>query len=257
VVEPGPPGGGIRFVRTDLSPPAELAATLALARPAQRRSVLADGRTRVETAEHLLGALFALGIADARVLLDAPEPPILDGSAAPFAEALLAASVPGPGTTEAWVVERPALRVEGEGRCDLAPERGCLVVDCLIDFADPGIGRQRLALTVGPPERFLQEIAPARTFGRLAEAEALRRQGLALGAHPSNVLVFGDHGPLTAPRFVDEPVRHKVLDALGELALLGLPLQGRLSLRRCSHRLLVATLRQAVASGALARRPIA
>jgi len=254
VVEPGPPGGGVTFTRVDLSPPADLPATLGFARPAARRSRVADGPLSVETPEHLLGALFALGIADARVLLHGPEPPILDGSAAPFAEVLLAASVPSPPPTGAWVVERPSIQVEGEGRCELARHPAGLVLDCRIEFAAPTIGRQRLTLTVGPSELFVDRIAPARTFGLLSDAAWLRRQGLALGAGPNNVLVFGEHGPLAPLRFPDEPVRHKALDALGDLALLGGPLRGRVTLTRCSHRLLVTTLRRAVASGALRRR---
>jgi UDP-3-O-[3-hydroxymyristoyl] N-acetylglucosamine deacetylase len=242
------------FERVDLAPPNRLPVTLDVARPSRRRSVLGRGPVTVETPEHLLAALHGLGIADALVLLDGPEVPIVDGSARPFTEALLAVSAPGPTPGALWSVERPWYTTEGRARCAFDPLPRGLALDCHIDYDHPAIGRQRLRFAGLEPALFVEQLAPARTFGLRAEAAALRRQGLALGADPGNVLVFDACRPRDTLRFVDEPVRHKMVDAIGDLALLGAPFRGRLSLTRCGHDLLQTSLKQAVANGALRRR---
>ena len=249
---PAPRGAGLRFV-VDAG---ELRAHLSAAVPAVRCTVLTEGRARVRTPEHLLAALAGLGIWDAVLCLDGTdEVPALDGSAAPFVRALLAASRRCSPGVAGWRVVHPVCHRSGRSACHLFPARRS-VLECVICFDHPGIGHQhhRLSFERGE-EPFVSRVAPARTFGLLGEAAELRRAGLARGANLGNTLVLDDRSVLNpgGTRFVDEPVRHKVLDALGDLALLGGPLLGRVKLVRPSHRLLLQTLGHAMDRGALVR----
>ena len=195
----------------------------------------ADG-VSVGTIEHLMAALAALGVDNALIDIDAPEVPVLDGSAKPFLDRI--AHV-GLAFSEA---PRRVLRVletvtveHGGARASLRPAEG-FALDFLIDFPDPAIGRQRHALPLTPAS-FAAELADCRTFARLAEIEALRRAGLALGGDLTNaVVVDGDRvlnpGGLRRP---DEFVRHKMLDAVGDLALAGGPIIGAYSGERAGH----------------------
>lgn len=254
---PAPVGAGWRLRRLDgPGRGAEIPVALGAVRPAPRRTVLGlEGGAVVSTVEHVLSALVGLEIADAVLAVEGEEVPVLDGSALPFARALLAVSRPVAPGSRLWRVRRGcSVRAADGGCCHLLPDED-LVIDCGVEFAHPAIGRQALTyrLSAGP-EVYLARLAPARTFGFLAEEAQLRARALARGANLRSVLVLGSRGPLAAAgtRFADEVVRHKIVDALGDLALLGRPLRARLKLRRCSHALLVATLRRAVATGALA-----
>lgn len=253
---PAAAGTGVRFLRVDLVPPVVVPVGLDSAVAAVRRTELRRGPVTVSTVEHLLAALFALGVFDAEILLDGPEVPALDGSAAPFARALLAASRPTTRPGSIWRVVKPVTCCRGASVCRLSPGGG-LTIDCQIDFAHPAVGRQRVRLDAARQEQFLRRFAPARTFGFLEEAAALSGQGLARGASLRRALVFGPSGPLNpgGSRFRDEPVRHKVVDALGDLALLGAGLAGAVRLERSSHRLVHQALRRGIAEGALVREP--
>jgi UDP-3-O-[3-hydroxymyristoyl] N-acetylglucosamine deacetylase len=183
-----------------------------------RRTGLEHRGRRVQMVEHLLSALNGLGITDAEVHPDGQELPILDGSAGPYAQALWAAGLqvlpPLPTAPPSPVEVR-------SGQSHIRVEPGSGELDVAVEFAHPAIGSQRLALRL-TPEVLLREIAPARTFGFLDEAEKLRAAGLALGASLDNTVVFSEDGPMTPLRFPDEPVRHKMLDLIGDLALSGL-----------------------------------
>ena len=258
-VSPGRPGEGIRFIRRDLGATATVPATLDAAIPASRRLLLERDRARVSTPEHLLAALFGLGIADAEVDLWGDELPFLDGSAGPFAEALWDASGPESDEAAPWRVVRGFAVRRAGAACLLVPDDE-LRLSASLDFgASSSLRPQRLGFRLDDPWSFRRRLASARSFGFEAEAGGLRARGLARGASLRNLLVYGprSHSPLNpeGSRFGDEPVRHKLLDALGGLALLGGPLRGRLILERCGHTLLVATLRAAIASGALTRLP--
>lgn len=169
------------------------------------------------TVEHLLSALNGLGITDAVLELEGPEVPILDGSALPFAEALQDA---GRKCLEdlGYPQVAPVEVTMGDSCVRVQAGTGSLTVS--IAYEHPAIGTQSLSLTL-TPEAYLSEVAPARTFGLLEDAERLRSSGLARGASLDNTLVFSNDGPLTPPRFPDEPVRHKVLDIIGDLTLSG------------------------------------
>jgi len=251
-IAPADEGSGIRFCSRD-EPETLVFASLAATRASPRRTSLV-GAIRVSTVEHLLAALWGLGIHDATVRVTGSEIPIFDGSAAPFCSELLRVSEPSPRSGHCWEVVRMYQRRQASAWCQLRPAQ-VSAIECEIDFAHPAIGRQRARLPLGDPELFLTRFAPARTFGLVDERSALRAAGLARGASLRNVLVYDARGPRSPTRFTDEPVRHKVVDALGGLALLGGPFQGELRLCRCSHVLLLVTLRGAVAEGALVRRP--
>jgi UDP-3-O-[3-hydroxymyristoyl] N-acetylglucosamine deacetylase len=185
----------------------------------------------VETAEHLLASLYALGITDAVVVPEGREIPILDGSALPFVEAIRAVGlreVPGAVAPIRPLVPLDVSDPERGRTLILLPGPG-LVLDYTIDYPGTPLGRRRFALTVDPLS-FAERIAPARTFGFEAEAEALRARGLARGASLENTLVYGPSGVLNpgGERFSQEPPAHKALDLLGDLALLGAPLEGRI-----------------------------
>jgi UDP-3-O-[3-hydroxymyristoyl] N-acetylglucosamine deacetylase len=194
----------------------------ALATPDTERCTelrLAGGAVR--TVEHLLSAVAGCGIRDARLEFEGPEAPILDGSALPWAEELLAASepvdpVPAPRRVPGAIRR---LRV-GTSRYEVTPAaRTVLEVEYAVSH--PWIGRRRLAWN-GDPESFVREIAPARTFARLEELEGIFACGQARGGSLECAVVLGPAGPLGGPlRFPDEPVRHKLLDLLGDLALCG------------------------------------
>lgn len=231
---------GVVFVRTDVA--ADQQSIPALAdRVCDTRLATVIGNeagTTVSTVEHLMAALAGLGIDNARVELDGPEMPILDGSAAGFLDALDAA-----GRTELDAPRRcieilERVEVEGPGKRAALVPAGRFELAVEIIFDAPAIGRQRLDLAVDPAS-FRAEIAPARTFGFIAEVEQLRAMGLGRGASLENTIVVdGDHvlNPGTMHR-PDDFVRHKALDALGDLALAGHPILGRYEASCSGHAL--------------------
>lgn len=256
IIAPARPGSGVSFVREDLSSPVVIPAALHTAKPCPRRTILSSQGASVSTVEHLLAALWGMGIFDAEVRLQGAEVPILDGSAAPIVRSLLPISRrdPLPPAT-AWQVVRGFSLTQGPQACVLQPGNH-LEITASVAFPHARVGEQHLRFVPASARHFLRHIAPARTFGFLGDASDLRRRGLARGATLGNVLVFDDQQGVLNPggtRFVDEPVRHKILDALGDLALLGGPLKARVVLRRHSHSLLIRTLRRAVEGGALVR----
>jgi UDP-3-O-[3-hydroxymyristoyl] N-acetylglucosamine deacetylase len=255
-IHPAPRGAGINFLRRDLSPERIVPATLASARPCARRSEIHHTGASVSTVEHLLSALWALGLHDVQVWIDGPEVPLLDGSAAVFVHELLRAGLaPSRGPRATWQIRGGSSYRRGARECHLLPHQG-LQIECSVSFPNPAIGRQFIRFAAPPlalAGRYTTRVAPARTFGSLSEASELRRGGLAQGASLRNVLVFDATRAVNGggTRFADEPVRHKLLDSMGDLALLGGPLQGRIKLRRCSHAHLQEALRRAVADGVM------
>lgn len=240
--EPGP----LRFRRGGATVEAHIDNVVGAARAT---SLGANG-ARVHLVEHLLAALRVAGFhAGVLVEVSADELPILDGSAAPWNEAVAELGAPPP--APAPLVVGAAVAVEANGgraRVEPGPER----LDCAIDFPHPAIGRQRWS---GAPADYPQ-LLDARTFGMLADWEALKARGLALGASERHAIVFDDAGPVCPLRHHDEPVRHKALDALGDLALLGRPLLATVTVERGSHALHHALVRALVRADALARNGV-
>jgi UDP-3-O-[3-hydroxymyristoyl] N-acetylglucosamine deacetylase len=208
-----------------------------LAFGARACTFLQKSEGRVQTVEHLLAALSLSGVDSATIELDAEEVPILDGSAAPFVRAIAAA-----GTTPIEI-ERKFLRVlkpfrlqEGDIFVAFTQDEAFRVTYA-IEFAHPLIGRQELSLVL-TPESFAEEIAPARTFGFLKDADKMRAMGLALGSSLENSVVLDDANVVNPPlRFHDEFVRHKILDLVGDLAVAGAPLLGHVQAVKAGHAL--------------------
>lgn len=199
-----------------------------------RATVLGREGVTVSTVEHLLSALTGLGVTNAVISVEGPEVPVLDGSALPFVRAIQEAGLLPQGRP-VREFRLPELHLaEGESRLSFLPGEG-FSVEVTIDFRPP-IGWQRFVGTL-PPDRYEREIAPARTFGYLDEVEALRARGLAIGGSLENAIVFDANGPLRPLRVADEPVRHKVLDLLGDLTLFGAALCGKVVAHKSGHRL--------------------
>jgi len=194
-----------------------------------RCTVLGVDGVTVAMVEHVLAALHVSGFhAGVLVEVDGPELPILDGSAAPWAEAVAALGPPPPAPAP-MMIDRPVRLEIGMTTIEAVP--GPPSLDVAIDFDHPAIGRQRWS---GTPASY-RDVLAARTFASVAELEALWAQGLAKGATPGRGILFDVHGPKDDLRWPDEPVRHKALDALGDFALLGRPLGGSVLVVRGSH----------------------
>lgn len=235
-LEPGGAGDGIRFRRTDLAPAMEIPALLGSVVATDRRTVLGWGDARVETVEHLLATVAAAGIDDLLVLLDGPELPILDGSFSPYC-ALLTAGGAGEAAGQRYhrVVDAPFEVEEGAARYEVTPSAACRL-EVRLEHAEPVIGHQSAAYA-SDGEPFATAIAPARTYGFLAEVAALQARGLLAGASADAAIVLSATEPLnTTLRWPEEFARHKVGDLLGDLALLGGPLRAAVRAWRPSHR---------------------
>jgi UDP-3-O-[3-hydroxymyristoyl] N-acetylglucosamine deacetylase len=192
---------------------------------------------QVQTVEHLLAAVRALGIDNLLVELDGPEPPAMDGSAAPFVSLLYAAGREAQPATRRPFRVTETIRVGDEARWIQISPAAELRISYTLDLDHPAVGVQVVSLA--PTEqRFVEEIASARTYGFLKDLELLRQQGLALGGSLANAVVVGERRVLNGSlRFHDEFVRHKILDVIGDLALLGRPVIGHVVARNGGHAL--------------------
>jgi len=235
-LKPAPANSGIRFRRTDLGN-LEIQATVANLAGMHYATGLAQNEGSVETVEHLLAALVSLGIDNVIVELNYPEVPIMDGSAAPFVYLIQEAGIRPLGVPKrALRVREPIELTRGDKRIALYP---CdhFKITYSISFDHPLLRHQARTVSV-TEDSFVEEIAPARTFGFLKEVELLRQHGLALGGSLENAIVIGETGVLNNQlRFEDEFVRHKILDAIGDLALVGYPVLGHLVAHRGGHAL--------------------
>jgi UDP-3-O-acyl N-acetylglucosamine deacetylase len=250
---PAPGSTGVVFVRTDLGAKALLPACVENVTGTNRRTTLGKPPLTVGLVEHVLAALNALHIDNCFIEVDAPEPPGLDGSASAFVEVLnQAGSVMQSQRRVIWSVDRTVVVEGGGATLALHPaEAPGLRVSYLLDYGlHSPIGRQTFSANITPAS-FAHGIAPCRTFLLEEEAIALRQQGLGRRTRISDLLVFGPRGPIDNElRFADEPARHKVLDILGDLALLGHDLSGHLVAYRSGHPLnieMVRLLKQLIA----------
>ena len=232
---PAPPDTGYVFRRTDLGG-FEIPATVECVAHCGYATTLLRTGVMLSTVEHLLSALRGLGVDNVFIEVDNLEIPILDGSAEVFAGMIEQAGiVEQPLARRALLIREPVSYEQGNRRLSVEPA-DCYEIDCMIDFSHPMIGVQQLKipLTNG---NFSREIAPARTFGFTEEIEALRRANLIRGGSLDNAIVLTPTGMLneTGLRFSDEFVRHKILDIVGDLALLGMPILGRVKAERSGH----------------------
>lgn len=232
---PASTGTGRVFVRTDLGG-VEVAASLDNLGPANHATCLIRGSVRIGTAEHLLASLYALGVDNVRVELDSEEVPILDGSAAPFVRLIREAGIEDQNAPRKYItIARPLTLTEDDKQISVHP---CpeFRVTYAIDFEHPSLGYQDLTVDLWGTQAFVEKLAPARTFVLERDVAALRRAGLAQGGSLENAVVIGEAGVLGGElRYGDEPVRHKMLDLTGDLALLGHPLRGHVIAYRAGH----------------------
>lgn len=243
VLTPGPVNSGVVFVRSDVSGVDNRIRAHSDFTGSTRLGTTLRNEAGVEVAtiEHLMAACAGLEIDNLVVEVDGPELPILDGSSAPFVQVLLNAGVKTQHAPARMIriLEPIEVRMGDKSAALLpAPDADGLELDVTIRFADPAIGVQRQRLPLNR-ETFLTEIADARTFGFLSDVEALRANGLGRGASMENAVVV-DGGRVVNPeglRFEDEFVRHKLLDAVGDLALAGAPIAGRFVADQPGHAL--------------------
>ena len=239
-LRPAPPSSGIVFIRTDLG--VEIPARAENAHDLEMATSLSRDGAAAGTVEHLVAALAGAGVTNVYVDLDGPEVPILDGSALPFVQLLDRAGIEDQGVSLAEIRLTEVIRIGDDDRFIEFHPAGSLEVDYLIDFAAPAVGRQRFVGTL-TPRRFATSIAPARTFGFVDQVAALRERGLARGGTLENcIVVDGDKVVSGRLRFPDEFVRHKVLDLVGDLALLEYPLHARIVAHKAGHSLHVAAI---------------
>lgn len=256
-VRPAAEDHGIRFRRLDVTDRDPLVpARWDHVTPSRLCTVIenADG-VSVSTIEHVMAALAGSGIHNALIDIDAPEVPILDGSALSFVAGFLAAGIEAQDRPiRAIRVLKPVEVVEGEAMARLDPA-DMLEIDFSIDFEDAAIGLQTRRLNMANGA-FVRELSDSRTFCRQADVDAMRERGLALGGTLENAVVF-DGDRVLSPgglRHDDEPVRHKMLDAVGDLALAGGPILGRYTGERAGHALTNRLLRALFADPAAWRR---
>jgi len=235
-LKPAPADSGIRFRRTDLGSH-EVPATVQNLAGIQLATGLSSNEVSVETVEHLLAALVSVGVDNMLIELNSPEVPIMDGSAAPFVYLIHEAGVKRLQTPRTYLkIVRPIAISRGDKRIALFPSDH-FKVTYSISYDHPLLRHQSRTLRI-TEESFAEEIAPARTFTFLKDVEMLRQNGLALGGSLDNAIVLGETGVLNnALRYEDEFVRHKILDAVGDLALVGYPVIGHLVAHRAGHAL--------------------
>ena len=233
---PARSGSGIQFRRVDLPGAPLIPALVEHVVLTERRTQIGEDPAAVHTVEHVLAAVMGLGLDDLEITMDGPEPPIADGSAAPFLAALQAAGIAEhPGCVHHLVLRESVRVVDGDSVYEAHPGDE-LELDVTIDFPHPLIGRQagRFRPT---PDVFARELAAARTFGFVREVEWLRGRGLIKGASTANAVVLDESGVVdTTLRWPDEFLRHKVLDCLGDLALAGSRVRARIVAHKPSHR---------------------
>lgn len=233
---PAPVESGLVFVRTDLPDRPVIPVRSEYVVDTSLATTLAVGKARIGTVEHLLAALSGLGIDNLRIELDGPEVPIVDGSAEPFARLISEVGIRTQDEYKKFIVIKRSVTVaDGDKYATFSPARR-FRIDCTIDFKHPLISDQQFILEFSD-RSFVREVARARTFGFLRDVDRLRQMGLARGGSLDNAVVVDDFAILNPEglRFPDEFVRHKLLDALGDVALLGRPVIGALTAYKTGH----------------------
>lgn len=249
-LRPAAPDSGIVFRRVDLDPPVDIPACPARVGDTRLSTTLEAGGARVSTVEHLLSAFAGLGIDNAYVDVSAAEVPIMDGSAGPFVFLLQSAGIEEQNRPKRFIrIKRPLSVEDGDKFARFEPYNG-FRVGFSIDFEHPAFtSRAQTAVVDFSSTSFIKEVSRARTFGFLRDIEALRAQNLALGGSLDNAVVVDDFRVLNDDglRYEDEFVKHKILDAIGDLYLLGRPLIGSFVGHKSGHALNNRLLRELLA----------
>jgi UDP-3-O-[3-hydroxymyristoyl] N-acetylglucosamine deacetylase len=233
---PAPSDTGILFKRTDLGDGVEIQSLADNVVDTRLNTTLGKGRVRVKTAEHLLAALAGLGIDNAVIELDAPEVPIMDGSAASYIYLLTSAGIRRQSQLQKFIKIREPIEIKGDGRFAAVYPSDVPEITYEIDFDHPILKKQRYYYRACE-DAFVQDIARARTFGFLKEVEYLQSCGFAKGGSLDNAIVIGDYRILNPEglRYPDEFVRHKILDSIGDLSLAGSPIIGHFQAIKSGH----------------------
>lgn len=248
---PAPAATGIVFRRTDLNGFEVPASWRCVQRVSYATSLMRQG-VLISTTEHLLSTFYSMGLDNAYVEIDNLEVPILDGSGAPFVEMLREAGIRQTRRRRRYLRILKPVRHETPGKCiSIRPADG-FRLSCRVFFPHPLVGQQRLDIEV-TPETYAGQIAPARTFGFEQELDAMRNMGLIRGASLDSAVCFGAAGVLNEGglRFPDEPCRHKALDLIGDLALIGRPLLGEVVAERAGHAMHVALVARIMSDASL------
>lgn len=233
---PAPSGAGLVFRRSDLPGRPAIRASVDVAVPVESRTQLGEGTSSIQTPEHVLAAVFGCSIDDLEIELNGAEPPIMDGSAAAFVQALESAGIVEHAGEPAYFTLRRPVSVKVDGACYEAVPAPGFELNVTIEFPHQAIGRQQGCFRV-TPETFTSELAPARTFGFRKWLAPLLEKGLAKGTSLDNTIVLEDDGSVSGDlRWRDEFLRHKVLDCVGDLALAGGRIRARINAVCPSHR---------------------
>jgi len=238
---PAEPNYGIQFVRTDLGNSPSVPALVEFTVPQERRTVIENGGARVEMIEHVMAALAGLQVDNCRVEVNAPEPPGCDGSSIFFAEAIAHAGIVAQDQPRQVVrIQSDVIAADDRGtdvRAQAVAHEG-LEITYELDYGPDSPIQAHTASYRITPETFLNELAFSRTFVLEAEADALKAQGYGARLTTADLVIFGEDGPIeNTLRAADECARHKLLDCIGDLALIGCDLQGHVIARRSGHRL--------------------
>jgi UDP-3-O-[3-hydroxymyristoyl] N-acetylglucosamine deacetylase len=238
-LHPARADSGVVFVRTDRGAPVEIPALASEVSSTALATTLGRTDATIGTVEHLMSALYGLGVDNVRVEVDGPELPVMDGSAAPFVYLIRSAGIYTQRVRRRSLrIRKPIEIVDGDRWIRIEPSRE-FCIDYAVDFEHPAIRRQEFSIGRLDADVFEREISAARTFGFLAEAEALWTAGFARGASLDSTVLLDDEKVVNPEglRWADEFVRHKVLDLCGDLAMLGLAVQGRVRVERGGHAL--------------------
>lgn len=236
-LRPAPANRGVIFRRLDLPGEPVVEGRPENVTDTQYATTVAKGQASVKTIEHLMSAVAGMGVDNVQVDLTGPEVPILDGSAAPFVDLLRQAGLRRQFAPKTFLKVRQPIAVEvGSRSLHIVPSQRLRVIYTMC-FDHPLLGEQTVAMEMGR-ERYAREVAPSRTYGFLRDLDLLSRMGLAKGGSLENALIIDEEGVVNGPlRFPDELVRHKILDLLGDLFLLGRPLVGTIIAHGAGHQL--------------------
>ncbi len=243
-LRPAPGDAGIIFIRTDKGG-IEIKASVSSVADTAFATTLASNGVKVGTVEHLLSAFAGLNIDNVYVELDGPEVPIMDGSALPFVSSIIDAGLAKQAKTVSCIrILEPKVVTEGPCQIAVAPYEGTRIT-YRVHYTHPALGEQKMGIDI-TGSNFIDELAPARTFGFLRDVEMLRARGLAKGGSLENAIVVGEDEVINKGklRFEDEFVRHKILDAVGDFSLLGLPIYGHIIANKSGHSLNIKLLKK-------------
>jgi len=235
-LRPAPVNSGIKFVRTDLKGRPEVEVRFDNVFDTTLATTIGTNGCKVSTIEHLMAAFFGLGIDNAVVELDGPEVPIMDGSAAPFVFLIKSGDIREQKSPKQFIVIKKPFKVDDGNRSVCIYPSKELKVTYMIDFQHPLLRNQEYELTFSGRD-FVREISTARTFGFMKDVETLKKNGLARGGSLDNAVVIDDFRIINEDglRFDDEFVRHKVLDFIGDISIVGSPIIGHFVVKKSGH----------------------